>query len=149
MSAKILLSLCVLSATSCAFAADDAAKPKANANECLFSTTVRDWRALDTRHLVIWGPGTRDAYLVETMSPVNDMRFTENMAFIDGDHNGMICGRGGDQIAVPNSKSSIPTFISSMKRLDDAGLQAVGEQYKVQLTPRKKANAQDKSAETK
>lgn len=115
--------------------ADDAKKSKDN--ECLFSTTVRDWRALDTRHLVIWGPGSKDAYLVETMSPVQDMRFTENMAFIDGDHNGMICGRG-DQVAVPGSKISIPTFINSVKKLSDEDIKAVEAQYKVQLGPRKK-----------
>jgi Family of unknown function (DUF6491) len=121
---------------SYATAADTTKKP--NDNDCLFSTTVRDWRALDTRHLVIWGPGSKDAYLVETMSPVQDMRFTENMAFIDGDHNGMICGRGGDQVAVPGSKISIPTFINSVKRLNDDDVKAVEAQYKVQLGPRKK-----------
>lgn len=120
-------------------------KPAVKKSQCLFSTTVRDWRALDDSHLVIWGPSAKDTYLVEIMRRLPDMRVTENMAFIDGDHDGMICSGAGDQIAVPKSRVSAPAFIAFMKRLDEAGLRAVGKQYNVSLAPQKDA-ANDKSA---
>lgn len=121
------------------WAADTESKDKPRENECLFSTTVRDWRPLDREHLVIWGPSRKDAYLVTLMGGLTDLQFSENVAFIDGDHDGMICGRGGDQVSVPGSVVGMPTFIKSMKRLDEAGLEAVGQQYKVKLTRKKKA----------
>lgn len=124
-----------------AMAADKAKEAKASGKECLFSTTVRDWRPLDSEHMVIWGPSRKDAYLVTLMGRVVDLPFSENVAFIDGDHDGMICGNGGDKVAVPGPTQGLPTFIKSMQHLDEAGLQAVGEQYKVKLTRKKQSDS--------
>jgi hypothetical protein len=75
-------------------------------------------------------------------APVQDLNFTETLAFIDKDRNGMICGNGSDQIAVPNSSAgSWPTLISSMRRLDEAELISLGEKYKMKLVTPKKAGA--------
>lgn len=108
--------------------------------ECLFSSQPQSWRVLDQQQLIIWGPSQKDAYLVKLFAPVQDLRFTETLAFIDDDHNGMICGDGGDKIAVPGSKvSSFPTIITSMRKVDDAELLALGEKYKMKLISDKKA----------
>ncbi|MGC3982907.1 MAG: DUF6491 family protein [Steroidobacteraceae bacterium] len=122
-----------------AYAAD---KNETSKRECLFSSQPQSWRVLDQQQLVLWGPSSKDAYLVKLFAPVQDLRFTESLAFIDRDHNGMICGDGSDQIAIPNSKvSSFPTIITSMRKVDDAELVTLGEQYKVKLISDKKAQA--------
>lgn len=134
-----LLGLAVGLSIGNAYATDaDASKGR----ECLFSSQPRSWRVLDQQNLVIWGASQKDAYLVKLFAPVQDLRFTETLAFIDDDHNGMICGSGGDKIAVPDSKiSSFPTPITSMRRVDDAELVALGEKYKMKLISDKKAEA--------
>lgn len=109
---------------------------------CMFTSQPLTWTVLDDRQLVLWGPTQKDAYLVKLFSPLHDLRFTESVAFIDGDRNGMICGNGGDKIGV--TRSSIPAFpstITSMRKVDDAELLALGEQYKVKLLSDKKAQA--------
>ncbi len=117
-----------------------AADTSTRSRDCLFTSQPQSWRVLDQQQLVIWGPSQKDAYLVKLFAPVQDLRFTESLAFIDDDHNGMICGDGGDKIAIPDSKvSSFPTIISSMRKVDEAELLALGEQYKVKLISVKKA----------
>ena len=69
------------------------------------------------------------------------MRFSLELAVIDGDHNGMICGGSTDKITVPNAISSFPANIDSMRKVDDAELVALGEQYKMKLIPDKRIEA--------
>jgi hypothetical protein len=125
------------------------ADKEARKRECLFTNQPQRWTVLDQQQLVVWGPSSKDAYLMKLFAPISDLRFTETLAFIDDDHNGMICG-SGDKLAVPNSRvSSFPTPIASVQRVDDAELMALGEQYKVKLLSDKKAaelKAHDKHA---
>ncbi|MGE0115589.1 MAG: DUF6491 family protein [Steroidobacteraceae bacterium] len=109
---------------------------------CMFASQPNTWTVLDDRQLVLWGPTQKDAYLVKLFSPLNDLRFSETVAFIDGDHNGMICGNGGDKIAVGSSTiPSLPSTITYMRKIDDAELLALSEKYKVKLLSDKKAQA--------
>lgn len=118
--------------------ATDAAKER----DCLFVSQTQNWRVLDSQQLILWGPSQKVAYLVKLFAPVSDLPFSEALAFIDDDHDGMICGNGGDKIAVPNSPtSSFPTTITSMRKVDDAELLALGEKYKMKLISDKKAQA--------
>lgn len=142
MNTKIatLLALAASLIIGSAYAADSDSANKNKRGDCLFARQPQSWRVLDQQQLIVWGPSQKDAYLVKLFSPVQDLRFTETLAFIDDDHNGMICGDGGDKIAVPGSKiSSFPTIIASMRRVDDAELVALGEQYKMKLVSDKKA----------
>jgi hypothetical protein len=130
--------LCAASMLAANVQAADADKDK-HRNDCLFTSQPQRWTVLDQQQLVVWGPSSKDAYLMKLFAPISDLRFTETLAFIDDDHNGMICSGGGDKLAVPNSRaSSIPTPISSVRRVDDAELMALGEQYKVKLLSDKK-----------
>ena len=109
-----------------------AAETNNSARDCLFASQPQSWRVLDQQQLVLWGPSSKDAYLVKLFASVQDLRFTETLAFIDDNHDGMICE--GDQIAVPGSKiSTFPTTITSMRKVDEAELTALGEQYKMKL----------------
>ncbi len=108
--------------------------------ECLFARQPSDWKVLDNQTLILWGPTQKDAYLVKLFAPVSEMRFAMTLAVIDDDHNGMICGDSTDKIAVPNTPvTSLPTNITSMRKVDDAELVALGEKYKVKLISDKRA----------
>jgi hypothetical protein len=112
--------------------------PARTANACFPATQSWLYRSKS------WSSGSveKDAYLVTLFSPVSDLHFTETLAFIDGDHNGMICGDGGDKISIPGSSiSSFPTLIKSMRKVDDAELVALGEKYKMKLISDKRAQA--------
>ncbi len=137
--------LLVLAAGVCADAvyAADAGSSSSNSSrgrDCLFARHSHSWRVLDRQHLILWGASQKDAYLVTLFTPLHDLSFAESLAFIDGDHNGMICGDSFDKIAVPDSKvTSFPSDISSMRKVDQAELLALGEQYKVKLVSEPKA----------
>jgi hypothetical protein len=110
----------------------------AGKNECVFTSAIRDFRPLDRNKMVIYGPG-RKAYLVELSMPVPELKFANRLAFVDRDHNGMLCGYGMDRIVVADSFAfRTPTTILGMQRLDDAGLAQLEEQYDVRLTRKKK-----------
>jgi hypothetical protein len=110
----------------------------AGKNECVFTSAIRDFRPLDRNKMVIYGPG-RKAYLVELSMPVPELKFANRLAFVDRDHNGMLCGYGMDRIVVADSLAfRTPTTILGMQRLDDAGLAQLEEQYDVRLTRKKK-----------
>lgn len=101
--------------------------------DCLFATQPSRWAVLDQKNLVVWGPG-RQAYEVSLFFPLPELPFSESLAFIDGDHNGMICGDSFDKIAIPNQPTAnIPSSIESMRRVDDAQLLALAEKYQVKL----------------
>jgi hypothetical protein len=110
----------------------------ASKNDCVFTRAIHDFRPLDRNKMVIYGPG-RKAYLVELSMPVPELKFANRLAFVDRDHNGMLCGYGMDRIVVADSIAfRTPTTILGMQRLDDAGLAQLEEQYDVRLTRKKK-----------
>ena len=120
-------------------ASADAATTRAGKNECVFTSAIRDFRPLDRNKMVIYGPG-RKAYLVELSFPVPELKFANRLAFVDRDHNGMLCGYGMDRIVVADSSVSFrrPSTILGLQRLDDAGLAQLEQQYDVRLTRKKK-----------
>jgi hypothetical protein len=111
----------------------------AGKNDCVFTSAIHDFRPLDRNKMVIWGPG-RKAYLVELSMPLPELKFANRLAFVDRDHNGMLCGYGMDRIIIADSSAAFrtPTTILGMQRLDDAGLAQLEEQYDVRLTRKKK-----------
>lgn len=113
---------------------------KADDNSCIFSRTVNNWRALDSRNLVIWAPNRKDAYHVTLGFPLNDLKGVEDIAVIDRDGDGRLCGYGRDEIATKGGPLPEHSTVTGMTRLDEAGLIALGEQYKVKLvaTPKDK-----------
>jgi hypothetical protein len=120
----------------------DAAKPvkKNNDDTCVFFSTVYDWRALDSRHLVLWAPGTNDPYLLETMMPLNDLPFADSLGFVDANHDGRLCSFGMDEIVVPNSNIPEHASITSLRKLDAAELAQLSGKYHVKLDRKKKAD---------
>jgi hypothetical protein len=74
--------------------------PSRSAEDCVFSLSVGDWTALDTQRLILYGPGSRQPYLVKLAFPSQDLVFGETIGVQDGDGNGRICGWGFDAILV-------------------------------------------------
>jgi hypothetical protein len=106
-------------------------------HDCLFASQPDNWHVLDRQHLVLWGSSQKEAYLLTLFAPLQDLNFAETLAFIDTDHDGMICD--GDKIAVAHSgMNRFPATISSMRKVSQAELVTLGEQYKVKLLSDKK-----------
>lgn len=124
-----------LVSTSALAATDDkpAKAPPLRGNDCVFFRSVYDWKELDANNLVIWAPGRRDAYHVYLTIPLYDLKFAVQLAFVDKDHDGQLCGFSSDQIAVVDRSFPQHSSITAMKKLDAAGIAELEERYKTKL----------------
>jgi hypothetical protein len=122
-------------ATGVVAAAQAASPPAANnhGNACVFINSVGQYRSLDRDKIVIWAPGRRDAYLVELSMPLFGLAGSWQMAMIDNDHDGRLCGFSMDRIGVRDMGRPESSSIKSMSRLTDEELDALEQQYDVQL----------------
>ncbi|MGH8239934.1 MAG: DUF6491 family protein [Steroidobacteraceae bacterium] len=120
-----------------------ATSTRAGKNDCVWTRSINDFTALDRNKVVVWGPGRR-AYLVELSMPLPELKFAYRLAFVDRNHDGMLCGFGMDRIVVADSSAAFrtPSTILGMTRLDDAGIAQLEEQYDVRLSRKKKAAPQ-------
>jgi hypothetical protein len=142
---KILVSAVLaigMGAGACAHAAANKTS-HANQNECVFTRTIYDFKPLDRNKMVIWAPTRSKAYLVELSMPMPELKFANRLAFVDRNHDGMLCGYGMDRIVVADSSTALrtPATIMGMKRLDDTELAQLEQQYDVRLTRKKVAEA--------
>jgi hypothetical protein len=126
--------------TSIGASANASTASHAGKNDCVFTSAINDFKPLDRNKMVIYGPG-RKAYLVELSMPLPELKFANRLAFVDRNHDGMLCGYGMDRIVVADSGIGFrtPSTILGMQRLDDAGLAELEQQYDVRLTRKKKA----------
>jgi Family of unknown function (DUF6491) len=99
---KPLLTLAILSITAgCAGTAER--EPVAQGDmdyrgsDCILIRTIRDYRELDDRNLLIYGPANR-AYYVTLFRPSFELRSSFQMGFSSRD--GQLCPFGGDAIVV-------------------------------------------------
>ncbi len=123
-----------------AVAGEATPSPKAEASDanCIFSRSINNWRGLDSTNLVIWAPNSKEAYHVTLSFPLQDLRTAEDMAVIDRNGDGRICSFGFDTIVINSGPYPEKATIRGMTKLDEAGLIALGEQYKMQLVPKAK-----------
>ncbi len=122
-----------LAATAGHAAADKSADkaPPLRGNDCVFFQSVYDWQELDQNNLVIWGPGRHHAYQVYFAMPLPHLQSSWQLAFIDKDGDGRLCGFGRDEIAVANLPQQ--ATITAVKRLDAEGIAKLEEQFKTSL----------------
>ena len=119
-------------------------KSRIGKNDCVFASTINDFKVLDRNKMVIWAPTRSKAYLVELSMPLPELKFANRIAIVDRNHDGMLCGYGMDRIVVADSSAAgfrTPATIMGMKRLDDAELAQLEQQYDVRLTRKKVAEA--------
>ena len=142
----VLVAACSAALTGCASvqtAAPEAAAANDKAREeCIFSVTVRDWSALDSERLIIYGISRKQPYLVKLSFPSTELPFAFAIGVKDGDNNGRICGFGSDAILIPRG---IPDRINihSVQRISVEEAKGLIEAAK----PKKKPKA-DKGAAT-
>lgn len=94
--------------------------------ECIFSLTLRDWSAIDSQRLIIYGISRKEPYLVTLFFPSTDLLFAVGIGVYDGDRNGRICGFGNDALLFPRGvpdritiKSVVRISVEEAKRLTD------------------------------
>ena len=114
---------------------------------CVWSDQIQGWNVLDSRHVLIWAPTYKTAYLLTLIVPLNDTGVTMSLAFVDRDHDGMICGRSSDAITIPGDVIRMPpSIISGMHRADDLELQQLSLKYKTNLVPQNKKSKSSSSS---
>ena len=121
----------------------------AGKNECVFARTIHDFKVLDRNKMIIWAPTRSKAYLVELSMPMPELKFANTIAFVDRNHDGMLCGYGLDRIVVADSSPGFrtPATVMGMKRLNDTDLAQLEQQYDVRLTRKKVAEAPSGTAQ--
>jgi uncharacterized protein DUF6491 len=128
-----LAAVLLLAGTASVASTNAAVKGRENDSDCLFFRSIHDWRALDSTHMIVWGPGSRTPYLVTLSFPLNDMRYAWRLAFIDGNRDGTLCSYGRDAVVVPDRFTSWRSSIRGISKLDDEGIAALEAQYDVKL----------------
>lgn len=83
-----------------------------NGSDCILIRTIRDYRTLDDRNLLIYGPGDR-AYYVTLFRPSFELSSSFQMGFQSRDD--QLCPFGGDSIVVRGE--DIP--VQSISRLSE------------------------------
>ena len=132
LARPLLVTCFLLSAPTWAADAKQAQQAKTDENACTWFNTIDDWRRLDDRNLIVWA-SPREAYHVELSMPLVDLNTADSIGFIDHNRDGQLCGFGMDEIVVPHSPVFNTATIAAMTRLDDAGLQALAQQYNIKL----------------
>lgn len=95
-------------------------------SDCVFVSTISDFTALDERHVVLYSMGQRKAYLAELTGGCFDMKYQSQLATVDGDNNGQICGFGRDSIAYRRMGFADDCPIMGLEDLSDERREALG-----------------------
>jgi hypothetical protein len=142
------VAICMAAGAS-AQASTSTQKSHAGNNECVFARTINDFKVLDRDKMIIWAPTRSKAYLVELSMPMPELKFANTIAFVDRNHDGMLCGYGMDRIVVADSSPGFrtPATVMGMKRLNADDLAQLEQQYDVRLTRKKVAEAPSGSAQ--
>lgn len=84
-------------------------------SDCILISTIRDYRTLDDRNLLIYGPANR-AYFVTLFRPSFELRSSFQMGFSSRDDR--LCPYGGDAIVV-GSLNREEIGVQSISRVSD------------------------------
>lgn len=95
-------------------------------SDCMFRSTIDDFTALDDSHLVLFNSGRRKAYLLQLEGACFDLRTAPEVATVDGDNNGQICGYGRDSIAYRRMGRFDQCKILGIEALSDARREELG-----------------------
>ncbi len=111
-----------------------------NGSDCISIRTVRDYRTLDDRNLLIYGPGDR-AYYVTLFRPSFELRSSFQLGFESRD--GYLCPYGGDAIVV-GSLNREAIGIASISRVSKEQEQQLLVRYGKKEAPGQQAPAPKK-----
>jgi len=131
--------------TACAAEPDSAVIPAKPTDTCVFYSALYDWQILDNSNLVVWVPGTDDAYHLVLAMPLSGLRSAFKLGFVDGTNDGRLCNFGQDAITVGENSRQQRSTIQTIERLNDATLAKLQELYTVRLAPQSKRKAPPKT----
>lgn len=101
--------------------ADDAPAAGRGAR-CFRVSTIDNWRVIDERQLVVYGPGRGEAWHLQLFAPCQGLRFTETLGF-RASGTDWICGDPGDVVVWRANRCSIsavrPVSPAQLKMLFD------------------------------
>jgi hypothetical protein len=93
--------LTVLGAAGCA-ATSAQSRPVSTAlpgaDDCVLILTIQNWDIIDPSTLIVYAPTPKDAYLIKLLQPAPDLSSHEDLGFEAGNHDGQVCGHGGDML---------------------------------------------------
>ena len=95
-------------------------------SDCVFQSTISDFTVLDNEHVVFFSMGGRKAYLTQITPGCFDVKSRVQLAAVDGDRNGQICGFGRDSIAYQGLGMVEDCRIMGMEELSDERREQLG-----------------------
>ena len=119
-AARLALVVAALAGTACAATATGshpAAAPLPGTDACVFMSLVSDWVVVDASTLIVYAPQRKDAYLLKLFEPVRELNFKQRVGFEDSDHDGMLCGNGGDYLVVRDDSVPMRVPIVAFRKL--------------------------------
>jgi hypothetical protein len=119
-------------------------------SDCVFVSTINDFNALDDRHVVLYSMGQRKAYLAELTGGCFEVKYQMQLATVDGDNNGQICGFGRDSIAYRRMGLNESCPILGLEELSDERRELLGVGKPAPKPKKEKPPAEEKKpGETK
>ena len=85
-------------------------------SDCIWIRTIRDYTALDSRSLLIYGSGKR-AYFVRLAHPTMDLKSSFRVGFRSRDD--QLCPYGGDELVFDGSFAGETARILAISRISD------------------------------
>jgi hypothetical protein len=84
----------------------DGALAQSRAARCFRVSTIDNWRVIDERQLVVYGPGRSAAWHLRLFAPCQGLRFTETLGFRAAGTD-WICGDPGDIVVWRENRCAI------------------------------------------
>jgi hypothetical protein len=119
-TARLAVALAALAAAACSTTATGshpAAAPLPGTDACVFMSSVSDWVVVDASTLIVYAPLRKDAYLLKLFEPVPELNFKQRVGFEDSDHDGRLCGDGGDYLVVRDDATPMRVPIVAFRKL--------------------------------
>ena len=119
-TARLAAALAALAAAACSTTATGshpAAAPLLGTDACVFMSLVSDWVVVDASTLIVYAPLRKDAYLLKLFEPVPELNFKQRVGFEDSDHDGRLCGDGGDYLVVRDDSVPLRVPIVAFRKL--------------------------------
>ena len=105
----------------------DRAGTDGRASDCIFSSSIRDFTALDNRNLILDAPGSR-AYHVVLATPSLNLQSEFRIGVLDRDGDNRICPFGRDRILVDGPLRE-EISIRSIRQIDEVGVEALRVEF--------------------
>ena len=123
----LALTIALLPACAAGPPRNEDASRTARTDACVFQSSISGFKSLDDRHVVLYAFGNRDSYLAEVTLGCFGLQNQFELAAIDGDGNGQICGYGRDNIAYHELGRTESCRILSLEKATDERIAAILE----------------------